>query len=437
MKKKMIIISSIGVLALLIASLFFSFTEDQTSHEENGATLTVWTCAMHPQIHMPSPGQCPICGMNLIPLKPKESSREGSSIKLSERARKLAEVETTPVKKGKARLEVPLYGKLELDESRIAHITARTSGRIEHLFLDFTGVFVRKGDHMVDLYSPDLITAQQELIQAQQAAKERTSSDFLREATLKNLESAREKLLLWGISKDQVDRIAKSGKLEEVISINAPMEGVVIHKEAVEGKYVKEGTKIYTIADLTQLWLVLDAYESDLAWLRHGQTVYFQAEALPGKTFEGEISFIDPILNETKRSARIRVNVNNQEGILKPGMFVRATAQPFISVTGEVISNSLAEAELPLLIPATAPLITGKQAVVYVEDPNLPGSYSARTIILGPRAGDYYIVYEGLKEGEQVVSSGNFKIDSASQILAQPSMMMPEGGAKPMKGHNH
>lgn len=475
---KKILVSATLALLLFLGAVYFAFT---VSHPEASQKLveTIWTCSMHPQIKMPRPGKCPICGMDLIPLKIEEEEASSTSLKLSERAQKLAQVETVPVQRGEARVDIFLYGKLEFDESRVTHITSRTPGRIERLFLDFTGVAVKKGDHMVELYSPDLVTAQQELIQAEKTLQNMRSdaSEFLKKSFQENLASAKEKLLLWGLSQEQVDAIAKRGEAEEVLTIYAPIGGVVIHKDAMEGRYVMEGTKIYTIADLSELWLVLDAYESDLTWLRQGQEIQFQAEAIPGKAFKGTVSFIDPVLDEAKRVVRIRANVQNKEGILKPGMFVRAAIRPMIGASGSVISTTLAgkwvgpmhpqivreapgkcpicgmdlvtaeslgyvslESEkgaLPLLIPATAPLITGKRAIVYVETPKKPGLYTARTITLGPRAGASYIVYEGLAEGEKVVVNGNFKIDSASQILAKPSMMMPEGGSQSMKGCHH
>lgn len=477
MNKRTITISI--CISFLLAGIYLNPPEGRYTHKDHNAVSSVWTCAMHPQVKMPEPGKCPICGMELVPLKSSDDSGDVASIKLSKRAQKLAEVRTTKVKRGEARLEISLYGKLEFDESRVAHITARTPGRIERLFLDFTGVSVKKGDHMVELYSPELVTAQQELIQARRtlSTMREDASEFLQKSFQDNLVSAREKLLLWGLSEEQVDRISESGKPEEALTINAPVGGVVVHKEAIEGKYVKEGTKIYTIADLTELWLVLDAYESDLTWIRHGQELDFKAEAIPGTTFKGRVSFIDPIIDEEKRTIRVRANVKNHYGLLKPGMFVRASIRPLVGATGGVVSKSLeghwigpmhpqivqkepgacpicgmklvpAEAlgytssqseagQLPLLIPSTAPLITGKRAIVFVEAPHVIGSYTARMVNLGPRAGENYIVYGGLKEGECVVSNGNFKIDSASQILAKPSMMMPKGGAKPMKGHNH
>ena len=481
MRRKIILISICFTVLFLSAGAYFMFSGGgSTSHSSHNESSTMWTCAMHPQIKMPKPGKCPICGMELIPLK--EDSEDGTnlaSLTLSDRARKLAEVETSPVKREEVHLDIRLYGKLDFDESRVVHITARTSGRIERLFLDYTGISVNKGDHMVELYSPDLITAQQELIQASIAIKEThlDASEFIKKTLQENLERAREKIQLWGLSYEQVKGIEDSGELEEVLTINAPVGGIVIHKDAIEGRYVKEGTKIYTIADLSELWMVLDAYESDLIWLRQGQEVEFIAEAIPGKIFKGIISFIDPVLNEQKRSVRIRANVQNKEKLLKPGMFIRATVKPIIGESGGVISKSLEgkwigpmhpqiitnesgscpicgmdlvtaeslgyvssqskEGKYPLIIPSTAPLITGKRAVVYIENPDSPGIYTLRQIILGPRAGESYIVYKGLFKGERVVTRGNFKIDSASQILGKPSMMMPGGGAKPMKGHSH
>ena len=478
MKKKTIVALTTTFVLFLISVFYWSSLEEPSNQEKQASMSTVWTCAMHPQIKMPSPGKCPICGMELILLKTNSDSREVTSLELSERARKLAEVTTTLVRKGEARLTVSMYGKLELDESRVAHITARTNGRIERLFLDFTGVSVRKGDHMVEVYSPDLITAQQELIQARHTLEtiRDDASEFLKTSLKENLESAREKLLLWGLQDSQIDLIAHYDQPEKFITLNAPIGGVVIHKEANEGKYVKEGTKIYTIADLSELWLILDAYETDLIWLRHGQEISFKAEAIPGKTFKGLISFIDPVLNEKKRTVRVRANIKNLNGMLKPGMFIRAIANPLVGATGNVVSKSLEgkwigpmhpqivqdnpgscpickmdlvpaeslgyvsleseEGQLPLLIPTSAPLITGKRAIVFVEEPDSIGSYEARSVILGPRAGDDYIVYEGLKEGERIVLNGNFKIDSASQILGKPSMMR-EGGINPIKRHSH
>jgi Cu(I)/Ag(I) efflux system membrane fusion protein len=276
------------------------------------------------------------------------------------------------------------------------------------------------------------------------------------------------------MSQEQIADVERNGNASDDITIFSPISGVVIHKNAVEGMYVETGTRVYTLADLTRLWVKLDAYESDLPWLRYGEQVEFSTQSLPGETFRGRISFIDPVLTADTRTVKVRVNVPNTDGRLKPGMFVRAVARPRVASDGSVVDSSLAgkwispmhpeivkdepgqcdicgmdlvraeefglltdeaAVEMPLVIPVTAPLLTGKRAVVYVRVPGQDRpTFEGREVVLGPRAGDYYIVREGLREGERVVTNGAFKIDSALQIVAKPSMMSPEGGV-PMSGH--
>ncbi|MEE4354543.1 MAG: efflux RND transporter periplasmic adaptor subunit [Desulfatiglans sp.] len=440
----------------------------------------IWTCSMHPQIRLADPGQCPICGMDLIPASEETSGDQVGSreLLLSPGAIKRAQIQTAPVERKFVSAEISLVGKVDYDETRLANITAWVPGRIDRMFVDYTGVTVKKGDHMVDLYSPDLLTAQEELIQARKTVKEleKSGSRSVTNMAAETLKAVRKKLRLLGLTKNQINSIEQKGNPSDHITIYSPVSGIVIHKEAVKGMYVNTGSKIYTIADLSHVWVKLDAYESDLVWIRYGQEVEFKTEAYPGEIFKGRISFIDPVLNAKTRTVKVRVNVPNSDGKLKPEMFVQALVRPRVAAGGKVIDANLAgkwispmhpeivkdepgycdicgmplvraetlgyvteeseEYGAPLVIPASAPLITGKRAVVYVALPEKPGAFQGREIILGPRAGDYYHVREGLKEGELVVVNGNFKIDSAVQILAKPSMMNPEGGgASP--GHAH
>jgi Cu(I)/Ag(I) efflux system membrane fusion protein len=211
--------------------------------------------------------------------------------------------------------------------------------------------------------------------------------------------------------------------------IPAPTGGVVIGKDAVEGMYVKVGTPIYTVADLSTVWVKMEAYEADLKWLRLGQTVKFEAGAFPGEVFAGTVAFIDPVIDATTRTAKVRVNVPNPAGKLKPEMFVKALVEPSDS-------RDHGEGASPLVIPASAPLLTGTRAVVYVAVDRANGVYEGRDVELGGRAGDYYIVKSGLEEGDLVVVNGAFKLDSDLQIRGKPSMMSPEGGS-PDAGHQH
>ncbi|MDD5064655.1 MAG: efflux RND transporter periplasmic adaptor subunit [Phycisphaerae bacterium] len=437
-----------------------------------------WTCAMHPQIHQPKPGKCPICFMDLIPVASSGEDVGARQIVFSEDALKLMEVQTTPVERKLVEAEVRMAGKVEYDESRVKEITAWVPGRIDRLYVDFTGTLVRKGDHMVYFYSPQLLSAQAELLQAAKAAQESGggATDLMRRSGIATLEAAREKLRLLGLQKEQIEEIEKTGKPVDHLTIYAPIGGIVIAKHANAGDYVETGTKIYTIADLSEVWVKLDAYELDLAWLRYGQQVEFTTEAYPGEMFKGTISFIDPVLNPMTRTVKLRVNVANPDGRLKPEMFVRAVVRSKVAGAGRVMDEDMAGKwicpmhpsivktrpgkcdicgmdlvtteslgyvtaaepnEAPLVIPASAPLITGTRAVVYVRlaDKEKP-TFESREIVLGSRAGDYYLVKEGLAEGEMIVTNGNFKIDSALQIQAKPSMMNPQGGAAPM-GHQH
>lgn len=393
----------------------------------------VWTCSMHPQIQLPNPGKCPICGMDLIPADThKTGAAQGTNeglrrLALSETARRLAQVHVSAVERKSVRVTRRLLGKLDYDERRLAYITSWVSGRLDRLYVDFTGTVVEKGRPMVQLYSPELMAAQSELIHAVEAAErlKKSGLDTLRSTAIQTIESAKNKLRLWGLTDAQINEILRRGTPSDHITILAPMGGTVVHKDGFEGMYVKTGTRIYTIADLSSLWLKLDAYESDVPWIRVGDPVRFETASYPGEEFHGSVSFVDPILDEKTRTIKVRVDVSNRDGRLRPGMFVRAE-----------LRATIPDDPPPLVIPSTAPLMTGQRAVVYVAVPDEPGTYEGREVVLGPRADGYYVVRHGLREGELVVTSGNFKIDSALQISAKPSMMTPEGGLGG-DGHRH
>ena len=442
--------------------------------EAAGKNAEVWTCSMHPQIRLPKPGKCPICFMDLIPLD-LGSGEEGGlrELSVSENSAKLMEIETVAVERRFVTADVRMVGKVDYDETRVSHITAWVPGRLDRLFVDYTGVAVKKGHHMVTLYSPELLGAQEELLQAINAAKQLENSDvsIVRDTTESTVAAVREKLRLWGLTPEQIKEIERRGKPDDHVTIYAPAGGIVIQKNAQEGMYVNTGTRIYTIADLSQVWISLAAYESDLAWLRYGQRVQFTTESYPGEVFTGSISFIHPVLNEATRTVKVRVNVPNEDGRLKPGMFVRAVAEAEVATGGRVMDAALAgkwispmhpevvkdgpgtcdvcgmplvraeslgyvgsepaAEDKPLVIPASAALLTGKRAVVYVEVPGRERpTFEGREVVLGARAGDDYLVREGLDEGERVVTRGAFKIDAELQIRAKPSMMTPAPSAK-------
>ena len=452
---------------------------DPTPDEASASAPQWWYCSMHPSIKMPKPGLCRICKMELIPLETQETEPESlRELTVSENARKLMGIQTVPVERRFVEAQVRMVGKVDYDETRLKFITARIPGRLDRLFVDYTGVPVKKGDHMVYLYSPELLSAQEELLQALETVKNLANSDvgIIREMPEATVVAVREKLRLWGLTPEQIAGIEKRGTTSDHMTIYAPSGGIVVHKNAQEGMYVNTGTRIYTIADLSEVWIRLDAYESDLMWLRYGQEVEFTTEAYPGERFAGTIAFIDPILTQTTRTVKVRVNVTNPKMRLKPGMFVRAVARAKVATGAKVMDAALAgkwicpmhpavvkedagecdmcemplvrteslgyvgldatKADKPLVIPASAALVTGTRAIVYVEVPGREKpTFEGREIVLGPKAGDYYLVRHGLAEGERVVTKGNFKIDAELQIRAKPSMMTPEGGGG--GGHQH
>ena len=412
----------LAVLAAVIAAFAIGFSmrggPSSEAPDAGGAAAAAetWTCSMHPQIQLPEFGACPICGMDLIPLESSSDDDGGPrALTLSPSARALAEIRTTRVERREVATPIRMVGKLEADETRVKDITARVGGRIDRLYIDYTGVTVGRGQKLFDLYSPEIYSAQEELLQAVGASATRLA------------DAARERLRLWGLTASQIRAIEERKTAAEHVTIVAPMAGTVVRKHANEGGYVKTGAVVYGIADLSELWLKLDAYESDLAWIEPEQPVRFTTATYGDEPFEGVVTFIDPVLDPTTRSVKVRVNVPNPAGRLKPGMFARAVVEASIHGNG---------GEPPIVIPKSAPLVTGTRAIVYVADPGVPGRFDGREVELGASAGEWVVVRDGLEVGEMVVSNGSFKIDSALQILAKQSMMNPEGGGPPPT-HDH
>lgn len=379
---------------------------------ENAAGPSLWTCSMHPQIRSLKPGDCPICGMSLIPVTATSGGMRTLSI--SPETRALMNIASTPVERKYVSHKIPMVGKVDYNETKVGHITAWVSGRLDRLYVDYTGVKVNEGDHMVYIYSPELYSAQEELIQAIGNRRGQTASRTRLVRPLDMVESAREKLRLLGLAEEQIKKIEQQQSPSDHLTIYSPVSGIVIGKLKQEGDYVKTGERIYTVADLNQVWVHLDAYETDLPWIRYGQDVTITTEAYPGEKFHGQIAFIQPVLNDKTRTVKVRVNVPNLGGKLKPDMFVHAVVRPQVATGGRVMDPALAgkwispmhpeivketpgkcdicgmplvraeslgyvaadvnDSSKPLVIPYSAALVTGTRAVVYVE---LPSMHSA------------------------------------------------------------
>jgi len=412
MRQKIFFISFSLIMGLFLGWLLFHSSgknDIKAVQSAETANSKIWTCAMHPQIRMPQPGKCPICGMELIPLGQRStSSVDPASIHLSKEAAQLANVLTSVVTKKAPLKEVRLYGKVQADERLFQSQVAHVPGRIERLAINFTGEQVIKGQVLAEIYSPELITAQQELLET---VKTKQLQPELYEAS-------REKLRQWKLTDEQISKIENSGVIQNNFDVLSNTSGTVTARRVNTGDHVSQGTVLFDIADLSKVWIMFDAYESDLEFLHKGEKLSFTLQALPGVDFTGHIIFIDPVIDPLTRVAKVRVETGNQSGKLKPEMFA----------TGNV-SSTLPEYRNNVVIPKSAVLWTGKRSVVYVKQPGSEEPvFKIREVELGPMLGESYVIINGLSEGEEIVTSGTFSVDAAAQLEGKPSMMNREGG---------
>ena len=394
--------------------------EEEHDHAAQAAQPTVWTCSMHPQIKQDKPGKCPICGMDLTPMRSSANSDEQvdmDAIQLSPEAMALANVETTVVSKDNPTKDISLYGTIQADERLVQSQTAHVSGRIEKLYINFTGESVSKGQVIARIYSPDLQNAQQELLEAQKLVG--LQPDLL--------EAAREKLRLWKLSDNQIAQIEASGVVSPTIDIKANTNGIVVEKRVNEEDYVSQWSVLFNVSNLSQVWVMFDAYEIDLPFLKVGDKLEFTVQAIPEKVFSGKISFINPIIDKTTRTAKVRVAIPNANLALKPEMYASAK-----------IKATLTEHLNQIIIPKSAILWTGKRSIVYVKQPDInAAAFLLREVTLGPSLGNSYVILSGLSEGEEVVTNGAFVIDASAQLEGKRSMMNDQAGTSSTGSHAH
>ncbi len=463
---------ALGVVAAIIVGIGIAVVWWPKASGEAASSSEVWTCSMHPQVRLPRPGSCPICGMKLIPTS-KLSAKKGDG-------NQYAGLETQAIARLELFKEIQTVGKIVYNESHVEFISARMAGRVDRLYVDFAGIEVKEDDHLVDLYSPQLISAQAELIVALEASEpsrngvERLGDRF----TAMNLLASREKLRLWGLLPEQIAEIERTRKEQTHVTIYSPLTGTVIEKNVRLGQYIKEGDQLYRIAELDPIWLYLDLYEYDIAAVRYGQPVDVALEAFRGEVFRGIVTFIDPFLDEQTRTIKVRVNLKNPDGKLKAGMYASATIRVRLLANGvaaptglegkfscpmhpEVIKeqsgkcpvckmdlilipkgsafadfsrDAHAEHVNPLAIPVSAVLDTGRRQIAYRATQD--GNYELVELQVGllatstDKAGRttlYYPVLKGLNEGDSVVIRGGFLLDSQTQIEGRPSLLFPKG----------
>jgi len=411
------------ILGWLLHSLSSSNPESHDHGSNNGAP-TLWTCSMDPQVKLNAPGACPICGMDLIPVaQGTTESTHSTAIQMTEEALALASVQTQVVGGTSTGKELLLTGKLQADERENASITAKFPGRIEKLFVTFTGEQIKAGQKLATIYSPELITAQKELMEA---IKTKASYPQLYQAS-------KEKLASWKLTPAQIAEVERSGVVKEKWDILADQSGVVIQKNVSLGDYVGTGSVLFTVTDLSKLWLRLDVYETDLPFVAVGDNIQFTVAGRPSETLQARVSFIDPLIDPNTRAASLRAEISNPGMVLKPEMFV----------TGKISAGKTSTSS-ELVVPRTAILWTGKRSVVYVKVPNAAvPSFEMREVTLGNRLGENYQVIAGLQSGEEIVAQGAFAVDASAQLSGKKSMMSPiesqgeKSTAKSYSSHAH
>ncbi len=402
------ILKMTGVLlaGLLLGWIFFGGNDAPKSVTEK-TEATVWTCSMDPQIRMAEPGNCPLCGMALIPLENNHSEADPNALQMTENAMKLANIQTMVVGSKEASKELRLNGKVQIDERKLYAQSTHIPGRIEQLSINFTGEKVNRGQRLGMVYSPELVTAQEELLQAYS----------IRNSQPELFDAAKQKLRNWKIGDKSINRILSSGKPIQQFPISADVSGIVTAKKVELGDYVDRGMPLYEIADLSSVWILFDVYESDIPWVKVGDKVSYTIQSLPGETFEGTISFLDPMINPQTRVATARIEVKNATNKLKPEMFASGIVKNNINKTGTK----------EIVIPKSAVMWTGERSIVYVKSTSENKvNFKLQEVMLGPSLGDAYVIKSGLENGEEIVINGTFTVDAAAQLAGKPSMMNSE-----------
>ncbi len=355
-----------------------------------------YTCPMHPEIKSDKPGACPICNMDLIKKvadeieKPANDQEMSSIVTLNSKKQMLANISTIIVKKENLQEQVTVYSYLDFAENNRKTISARFNGRIEKLYVDKTGDNIKKGQPLFEIYSPDLVQAQNEYLIA--------LNNPLNNGSL--VKASKKKLEIFGLTSDQIQSLEKTREINLTVKYFSPVSGTVIEKKVQEGMYVSEGTVIYDVAELSTLWNIAEVNENNLSNIKVGSPVKLHLRAYPGEEFNGRITFIYPVVNTQSRTVKVRSELSSYGGKLKPQMY------------GETVFSKVGGGGI--LVPADAVIIAGKRSVVWVKTRD--GMFESHNVVLGNRFGDKYQILSGLNEDDEIAVTGGFLIDSESQL---------------------
>jgi len=422
MKAKKTFVFAAFAALLAFAALECPAQQAPPQKTQDGAAKELWTCGMHPQVVLDHPGDCPICHMKLTPMRERPApSGAGASLKISPEALQSVGLKTWLVSKGPVRKEIRTVGIVDFDETSLADVTMKVRGWIEKLYVDFTGKEVHKGEPLFEFYSPELYNAQTEFLVAAKHASEGLLA-----------ENAKTKLRFLDVSDAQIETLEKSGKASKTLEVGSPRDGIVVEKNAVQGQMLEPGARIYRIANLGTVWVLAQVYERDLPFVKLGQKANVEVSYLPGRTYHGVVSYVYPVVEESSRTVKVRLELHNPGYTLKPGMYVN------VSLSSEIASDGV-------LVPESAILRGGDMDSVFIALGE--GRFEPRRLKLGPRAADgFYQALSGLKEGENVVLSGQFLLDSEANLKAalgrlstqksredQAASQAPEEASKPPK----
>lgn len=393
------------MIGLILGKVLFGYSaETNHKHNNEGSISQKWTCSMHPQIMQPEAGDCPICGMDLIPAEAGADGLSTNQFKLTKNAMAIANVQTTIIGNTSQNSDntIQLSGKITENEEVNAVLVSYFSGRIERLHVNFTGENIKKGQLLATIYSPELVKAQQELL----------TTFALKETQPELHKAVRNKLKLWKLSENQINQILKTKKIRENFPIYANTSGTVSKKLVEQGDYVKQGQPLLKLINLKTVWANFDVYENQISNFKVGQPITITTNSYPNEVFTSKISFIDPVLNPQTRTVTIRAILTNKKKLFKPEMFVLGK-----------IDKELKNLRKKIIIPASAILWTGKRSIVYIKSDTNNPVFEMKEIVLGEKLGENYEVKTGLQLGDEIVTNGVFTIDASAQLQGKKSMM--------------
>jgi RND family efflux transporter MFP subunit len=373
--------------------------------------ILFWYDPMHPQYKSDKPGKAPDCGMDLVPKYADEQavSMAPGSVMISAAKQQLIGVRTVEAKRETLVRDVRTTAQIAADETKIAHVHVKINGFIEQVFVDYIGQLVKKGQPLFTIYSPDLVSTQEEYLIAKRGEKTLGSSQFaeVAQGSQSLLRSARERLKLWDISDDQIKKLDETGEVSRTLTFYSPITGFVMDRKAFPQTSVTPDTELYTVSDFSTVWVNADIFEYEVPFVKVGQHAEMQLSYYPGKTWNGHVSFIYPTVDPTTRTVKVRMEFPNPDFILKPQMFAGVDLK--VSYGNQIV------------VPEEAVLDSGKEQRVFVAKGD--GYFEPHHITIGAKLDGKVVVLSGLKAGETVVSSGNFLVDSESRLKSASGAM--------------